>query len=62
MEDNQIIQLYFDRADIAKQSTDANKQKLTKKYETTFAKKQEEIQKNYANKLRKCLLHNRNSS
>ena len=39
------------RADIAKQSTEANKQKLTQKYETTFAKKQEEIQKNYANKL-----------
>ena len=39
------------RADIAKQSTEANKQKLTQKYETTFAKKQEEIQKHYANKL-----------
>ena len=39
------------KADIAKQSTEANKQKLTKKYETTFAKKQENIKNEYAKKL-----------
>lgn len=39
------------RADIEKQSSEANKQKLTKKYEATFAKKQDDIKKNYANKL-----------
>lgn len=41
------------RADIAKQSTEANKQKLTKKYEATFAKKQEAIKSDYAKKLSK---------
>lgn len=39
------------RTDIAKQSTDENKQKLAKKYDAEFAKKQEAIKKNYATKL-----------
>lgn len=39
------------RADVAKQSTDENKQKLAKKYDAEFAKKQEAIKKNYATKL-----------
>ena len=38
------------RADVQKQSTEENKQKLIKKYEQ-FAKKQEAIKKNYASKL-----------
>ena len=39
------------RTDVAKQSTDENKQKLAKKYDAEFAKKQEAIKKNYATKL-----------
>lgn len=39
------------RTDVAKQSTDENKQKLAKKYDSEFAKKQEAIKKNYATKL-----------
>ena len=40
------------RTDVAKQSTDENKQKLAKKYDAEFAKKQEAIKKNYATKLK----------
>ena len=39
------------RADVQKQSTEENKQKLIKKYDAEFAKKQEAIKKNYAAKL-----------
>ncbi len=39
------------RADVQKQSTEENKQKLIKKYDEQFAKKQEAIKKNYASKL-----------
>lgn len=39
------------RADIAKQSTDENKQKLIKKYDNDFVKKQEAIRKDYSQKL-----------
>ena len=39
------------RADVQKQSTEENKQKLIKKYDEEFAKKQEAIKKNYASKL-----------
>lgn len=41
------------RADIAKQSTEENKTKLTKKYEAEFSKKQEAIKSDYAKKLAK---------
>ena len=39
------------RADVQKQSTKEGKEKLVKKYDAEFAKKQEEIKKNYAGKL-----------
>ena len=39
------------RADIQKQSTKEGKEKLVKKYDAEFAKKQEAIKKDYANKL-----------
>lgn len=39
------------RKDIEKQKTQEGKEKLIKKYEATFAKKQEAIQKDYTNKL-----------
>ena len=39
------------RADVAKQSTQEGKEKLAKKYDAEFAKKQEAIKKNYAAKL-----------
>lgn len=39
------------RADVAKQSTQEGKEKLVKKYDAEFAKKQEAIKKNYATKL-----------
>ncbi len=39
------------RADVQKQSSEENKQKLIKKYDAEFAKKQEAIKKNYASKL-----------
>ena len=39
------------RADVAKQSTQESKEKLVKKYDAEFAKKQETIKKNYAMKL-----------
>ena len=50
---NQELKKWLDtvRADIAKQSTDANKQKLAKKYDAELAKKKEVIQKDYAKKL-----------
>lgn len=50
---NQELRKWLDvvRADIAKQSSDVNKQKLTKKYDETLAKKKEDIQKDYAKKL-----------
>ncbi len=39
------------RADVAKQKTKEGKEKLVKKYDAEFAKKQEAIKKNYAEKL-----------
>ena len=39
------------RADVQKQSTKEGKEKLVKKYDAEFAKKQEAIKKNYAGKL-----------
>lgn len=39
------------KADVEKQSTIENKEKLTKKYNADFAKKQKEIKENYAKKL-----------
>ena len=39
------------RADVQKQSTQEGKDKLIKKYDAEFAKKQEAIKKNYATKL-----------
>ena len=39
------------RADIQKQSTKEGKEKLVKKYDAEFGKKQEAIKKDYANKL-----------
>ena len=39
------------RADVQKQSTKEGKEKLIKKYDAEFAKKQEAIKKNYATKL-----------
>lgn len=39
------------RSDVAKQQTQEGKEKLVKKYDTEFAKKQEDIKKNYATKL-----------
>ena len=39
------------RADIEKQSTKENKEKLVKKYDAEFAKKQKAIKENYAKKL-----------
>ena len=39
------------RTDVAKQSTQESKEKLVKKYDAEFAKKQETIKKNYAMKL-----------
>lgn len=39
------------RADVQKQSTEENKQKLIKKYDAEFVKKQEAIKKDYAAKL-----------
>ena len=39
------------RADVQKQSTKEGKEKLVKKYDAEFAKKQEAIKKNYSNKL-----------
>lgn len=39
------------RADVEKQSTEEGKQKLIKKYDAEFAKKQEAIKKEYAGKL-----------
>ncbi len=39
------------RADVEKQSTKEGKEKLVKKYDAEFAKKQEAIRKNYATKL-----------
>ena len=41
------------KIDIAKQSTEENKIKLTKKYEADFVKKQENIKKNYTKELLK---------
>lgn len=40
------------RADVEKQKTDAGKEKLIKKYDEEFAKKKENISKNYNNKLK----------
>ena len=50
---NQELRKWLDtvRADIAKQSTDANKQKLAKKYDGELTKRKETIQKDYAKKL-----------
>ena len=39
------------RADVEKQKTEAGKEKLIKKYDEEFAKKKENISKNYNNKL-----------
>lgn len=39
------------KADITKQSTDANKQKMAQKYKADFSKKQEALHKDYAKKL-----------
>ena len=39
------------RADVQKQSTKEGKEKLVKKYDAEFVKKQEAIKKDYANKL-----------
>ena len=39
------------RADVSKQSTQAAKDKLIKKYDAEFAKKQEALKKDYAQKL-----------
>ncbi len=41
------------RADVAKQQTQEGKEKLVKKYDGEFAKKQEEIKSNYSKKLQK---------
>ena len=41
------------RADVAKQQTQEGKEKLVKKYDAEFAKKQEAIKANYAKKLQK---------
>lgn len=40
------------RADVAKQQTQVGKEKLIKKYDSEFAKKQEAIKNNYSKKLR----------
>lgn len=50
---NQELKKWLDtaKADIDKQSTEANKQKLIKKYEADLNKKKEAIQKEYAKKL-----------
>lgn len=40
------------KKDVEKQSTDENKQKLAKKYSAELVKKQNEIQKNYTQKLK----------
>ena len=40
------------RADVAKQQTQEGKEKLVKKYDAEFAKKQEAIKENYAKKLK----------
>ena len=50
---NQELRKWLDtvRADIAKQSSDTNKQRLAKKYDSELAKKKETIQKDYAKKL-----------
>ena len=41
------------RADVAKQQTQEGKEKLVKKYDAEFAKKQEAIKSNYSKKLQK---------
>ena len=41
------------RADVAKQQTQEGKEKLVKKYDAEFAKKQEAIKSNYASSLKK---------
>ena len=49
------LQTWLDtvRADVAKQQTQEGKDKLVKKYDAEFAKKQEAIKSNYSKKLQK---------